>query len=104
MSTLYVRNGTEFREATTEEILSHPAVATLKSETVLPTTHMRHLLVGTHGDLRIKGRWFECAGFAIGAQVRLRVFRKRLVIDVVKEPPETRPRFYRSRAQPTSLI
>jgi hypothetical protein len=104
MTTLYVRNGTDFREATTEEILSHSAVTKLESNTISPTTHIRHLLVGTHGDLRIKGRWFELAGFAIGAQVRLRVFKKRLVIDVVKEPPETRPRYYRGRAAAAPLL
>jgi len=50
MTTLYVRNGAEFREATREEILSH------STGTESPQSfHLRHLLVGTHGDLRIGG-------------------------------------------------
>jgi len=62
--------------------------STLDGELAPDTTDVRHLLVGTHGDLRIKGRWFERAGFSIGARVSVRVSRKRLVIEVVKEPPE----------------
>jgi len=99
MTTLYVRNGTEFRKATPEEILSHPTV------TESPQSfHLRHLLVGTHGDLRITGRWFERAGFSIGARVSVRVFRKRLVIDVAQEPLQVPPRQYRRSLEVTSLL
>jgi hypothetical protein len=70
---------------------SEPTSA-LDTESASETPHVRHLLVGTHGDLRIKGRWFELAGFSIGSRVSVRVSRKRLLIEVVKEPPEEPPR------------
>jgi hypothetical protein len=102
MSTLYVRSGTEFREATTEEISSHPAVIALlpelENERNPHSFHVRHLLVGTHQDLRIQGRWFERAGFPIGTRVSVRVLRKRLIVDVVQEPPQVAPRRYRRSA------
>src|SRR6476659_1776434 len=98
MSTLYVRDGTEFREATDEEVSSHPAVATRSPHSF----HVRHLLVGTHQDLRIQGRWFEHAGFSIGARVSVRVFKKRLIIDVVQEPPQITHRRYRRTAPPAA--
>ena len=73
-----------------------PAQPTITESPSAPTApdcvDLRHLLVGTHGDLRIKGRWFELAGFSIGARVSVRVSRKRLIIEVVKEPPEVPPR------------
>ena len=106
MSTLYIHTGTEFRPATNEEISSHPAATARPSESDNErdphSFHVRHLLVGTHQDLRIKGRWFERAGFAIGARVSVRVFRKRLIIDVVQEPPQITPRRYRRSAAPAT--
>jgi hypothetical protein len=102
MATLYVRNGTEFREATPEEISSHAAVAdrtrSSEGETNLSTFKTRHLLVSTYGDLRIGGRWFELAGFSSGARVSVQVFGKRLVIDVIQEPLKVTPRQYRRSA------
>ena len=104
MSTLYVRNGTEFREATLEEISSHPTVTALLSglenERNAHSFHVRHLLVGGHKDLRIKGQWLERAGFAIGARVSVRVLKKRLIIDVVQEPPQITPPRYRRWVAP----
>jgi hypothetical protein len=104
MSILYVRNGTEYREATDEEISSHATVTPGPSDPENNRNphsfHVRHLLVGTHRDLRIKGRWLERAGFSIGAQVSVRVFRKRLTIDVVQEPPQIVRRHYRGKAAP----
>jgi len=102
MSTLYIRNETGYREATTDEISSHPTVtellSELESERNPHSFHVRHLLVGTHQDLRIQGRWFERAGFSIGARVSVRVLRKRLIIDVVQEPPQLTPRHHRRSA------
>src|SRR5690242_11623751 len=98
MSTLYVRNGTEFREATAEEISSQPTLATKNPQVF----HVRHLLVGTHQDLRIQGRWFERAGFSIGARVSVRVFNKRLIIDVVQEPPQVAHGRYRRSVLPSA--
>src|SRR5579872_1294096 len=99
MSTLYVHTGTEFREATFEEIASHPTVTARlpdpENERNPHGVHVRHLLVGGHQNLRIQGRWFERAGFSIGARVSVRVFRKRLIIEVVQEPPQITPRYYR---------
>jgi len=92
MSTLNMHSGDEFRKATVDEIPSH--------HTATHPLNTRHLLVGTHQDLRIKGRWFERAGFSIGARVRVQVFKKRLIIDVVQEPPQISPRQYRRRPAP----
>jgi len=92
MTTLYIRDGDKFREATTEEILSY-------HDSTHPL-HLRHLLVGTHQDIRLQGRWLERAGFSTGARVSVQVFRKRLIIDVVQEPSQIRPRHYRGRAAP----
>jgi len=99
MTTLYVRNGTEFREATREEILSHISDAETPQG-----FHLRHLLADTHGGVRIKGRWFELAGFSVGARVSVRVSRKRLVIEVPQEPTQLPPRHYRRPAQAISLL
>src|SRR3569833_2255590 len=95
MSTLYIRTGTEFRVATEEEISAHPILnarlSSLENLRDPHSFHVRHLLVGTHRDLRIQGRWFERAGFSIGARVSVRVLRKRLIIDVVQDPPKPCP-------------
>jgi len=99
MTTLYVRDGAEFREATREEILSH-STGTENSQGF----HLRHLLVGTYGDLRIGGRWFELAGFSVGARVSVRVSRKRLIIEVAQEPPQAPHREYRRPARPAPLF
>lgn len=95
MTTLYIRDGDEFREATTEEISSH--------HDATHPLHMRHLLVGTHQDIRLQGRWLERAGFSTGARVSVQVFRKRLIFDVVQEPPQIGPRRYRGRAAVSRL-
>ena len=103
MSTLYIHNGPEYREATAEEISSHPTLtALLETERTPHTFHIRHLLVGSHKDLRIKGLWLERVGFAIGARVSVRVLRKRLIIDVVQEPPQITPPRYRRWVAPTT--
>jgi len=99
MTTLYVRNGAEFREATREEILSH-SIGTQSPQSF----HLRHLLVSTHGNLRIGGRWFDLAGFSLGARVSVRVCQKRLIIELVQEPPPVPPRQYRRPAGVTPLL
>ncbi len=87
MSALNMRSGDELGQAAIDEIPSR--------HTATHPLNMRHLLVGTHQDLRIKGRWFERAGFSIGTRVRVLVFKKRLIIDVVQEPLQISPRQYR---------
>lgn len=67
-------------------------------------SQIRYLLVGTHQDLRIKGRWFERAGFFIGARVSVQVFEKRLIIDVIEEPAPIKPRRYRGRVVPVAPV
>ena len=56
------------REATSEQITSHPTVvahlSTLQRETPPTFFHVRHLLVGGHQELRIKGRWLGLAGLS----------------------------------------
>jgi hypothetical protein len=90
MSTLYIHTDTEFREATDDEVTSHPAVTAhlpeLENERTPRSIHVRHLLVTYYRELRIKGRWLERAGFSIGSRVSVRVLRKRLIIDVEQEP------------------
>jgi hypothetical protein len=37
--------------------------------------------------LRLQGRWLDRAGFAVGSHVRVSVESRRLVIEVIEEPP-----------------
>jgi hypothetical protein len=107
MKTLYIRNGTEFREATPEEILAHSTVTArlseLENDTRPRTFHVRNLLVGADHDLRIKGRWFELAGFSRGARVSVQVFTKRLIIDLVQEPAKFSRHHYFVSTQQLSM-
>ena len=42
--------------------------------------------------LRLRGRWLEQAGFAVGAQIRVRVEPHRLILEVIDEEPPEAPR------------
>ena len=41
--------------------------------------------------LRLRGRWLDQAGFAIGSQVRVAVSRGRLIVEVVEPEPHPKP-------------
>ena len=45
--------------------------------------------------LRLKGRWLDRAGFAIGCKVRVEVSEGRLVIEALQRFPERTPRLPR---------
>ena len=60
---------------------------------------------GPRPSLRLRGRWLDRAGFAIGAQVRVVVKPGRLVVELVEsvpEPVEPRKRRRRDAAQAAS--
>jgi len=42
--------------------------------------------------LRLRGRWLERAGFAVGAKIRVRVEPHRLILEVIDEEPPGAPR------------
>ena len=49
-------------------------------------------------SLHLQGRWLERAGFAIGANVRVQITPRRLIVEVVEvDPDETRFRASRCR-------
>ena len=107
MTTLYVRDRAHFREATTRGNPWTPAVtdglSELAKDAIPGTFHVRNLLVGSDSDLRIKSRGFELAGFSRGARVSVRVFKKRLVIDVVQELFMSVPHHFRASTLQISL-
>jgi hypothetical protein len=39
-------------------------------------------------SLHLQGRWLERAGFAIGANVRVQVSPRRLIVEVVERDPD----------------
>jgi hypothetical protein len=41
--------------------------------------------------LRLKGRWLDRAGFAIGSKVRVEVSEGRLIIEALPQFPEREP-------------
>jgi hypothetical protein len=41
--------------------------------------------------LRLRGRWLEDAGFAVGTKIRVRIERQRLILEVENEPPSDSP-------------
>jgi len=42
--------------------------------------------------LRLRGRWLERAGFAVGAKIRVRVEPHRLILEIIEEEPPEAPR------------
>lgn len=50
--------------------------------------HHRHLPSAPMPFLRLRGRWLDQAGFAIGAPVRVEVSAGRLVVEVIDEPAQ----------------